>query len=270
MHWPIDERTGLLPVRADQPAPARSLPAGPDLPDLVPVMPEWPRGSKDPCAWLSSDLVTEPCTAWRRAAGEFDVTGLWPLLTGGWERPFQAGELAGPQDIPEAADVLRSGWAGTRLVRPDGTLLPQRAWPGLAPASGCPDGDTAVLPDPPGPVWAARLLLVPATRPADALAQLGWYGACNWSLTGADIAAVLRSWEDRFGAYVVRIGFAEFDLVVTRPPTDREQCLVLADEHYAFCPDNYAPQNLAEPVLFSREEYAEQLRGARVWHFWWD
>jgi hypothetical protein len=201
----------------------------------------------------------------------FDRTGLWPLVvTTHCERPFRVGELSGPADVPDAADVLLEGWRGTRLVRPDGTLLPQRPWPGLAASTGRADGDVAVLPDPPYRGWAHDLLLVPATRPADAIAQLGWHGACNWFLTGADIAAVLRSWEDRFGAYVVNIGFAEFDVVVTRPPVDREQCLVLADEHYAFCPDNYAPQDLVEPVLFSREEYAEQLRGARVWHFWWD
>ena len=43
----------------------------------------------------------------------------------------------------------------------------------------------------------------------------------------AGVAAVLRAWEDRFGAYVLRIDLAEFDLVVTLPPTDREQRLVV-------------------------------------------
>lgn len=270
MRRSIDERTGPVPVRADQLVPIGTPPRLPGLPSLVPVEASWAEGVGQPCAWLTDQALDEPFTMWRRIACEFDRTSLWPLVTGSWDRPFRSGELAGPMDVPEAADVLRSSWGGTRLVRADGTLLPQREWPGLAPATGSPDGDTALLPDPPGPVWTAHLLLVPATRPADALAQLGWHGAGNWSLTGADVAAVLRSWEERFGAYVVQIGFAEFELVVTRPPLDREQCLVLADEHYAFCPDNYAPQNLAEPVLFTREEYAEQLRGARVWHFWWD
>jgi hypothetical protein len=139
----------------------------------------------------------------------------------------------------------------------------------LAAASGVPDDGTALLPGPPGH-WPSDLLLVPATRPADSVDQLGWDGACNWFLSGADIAAVLRSWEDRFGAYIVSIGCAEFDLVVTRPPVSDEQCLLLADEHYCFCPDNFSPQTLAEPVLYSREKYAEMLRGARRWHFWWD
>jgi Domain of unknown function (DUF4253) len=113
-------------------------------------------------------------------------------------------------------------------------------------------------------------VLAPAARPADAVAQVGWSGACNWSLTGADVAAVLRSWEDRFGAYVVRIGFAALDVVVTRPPVTVEQCLGVADEHLAFCPDNFAPQDQADPVLYSQDEYAALLRGARTWHFRWD
>ena len=102
------------------------------------------------------------------------------------------------------------------------------------------------------------------------MAQLGWDGACNWSLTGGAISAVLRTWEDRFGAYLVSIGSAEFDLVVTRPPTGDDQCLLLADEHYAFCADNFSPQTSVEPESYTREEYAELLRGARAWHFWWD
>jgi hypothetical protein len=259
-----------IPVRAES-TDAITVPGDVvALRELSPVIAVPPTGDGTTVAWLTADPVGEVHRAWRRLAGSFDDTGLWPLVAvGGWGRPFRTGELTGPAPIPDAADVLRDGWAGTRRVLPDGTPLPQRPWPGLAPASGAAV-DHVELPDPPGHDGAGDLLLVPATRPADAVAHLGWLGACNWFLSGADISAVLRSWEDRFGAYLVRIGFAEFDVLVTRPPTTDEQCLVLADEHYAFCPDNFAPQHLAEPVLFSRAEYARLLRGSRVWHFWWD
>jgi hypothetical protein len=270
MTWLLDERSRPIPVRAERAGSLTSLPVGRTLPELVPVVPEPPYGDGEACAWLTAEPVAEPSLVWRRLARTFDGTGLWPLATTSWERPFRVGEVAGPGPVPDARTVFLSNWEGIRLVKPDGTRLPHPPWPGLAPPSGPPDGDVVLLPDRPDHGGAGHLLLVPATRPADAVAQLGWYGACNWSLTGADISAVLRTWEDRFGAYLVSIGFAEFDLVLTRPPVTDEQCLLLADEHYAFCPDNFSPQTFAEPVLFTREEYADQLRGARRWHFWWD
>lgn len=46
----------------------------------------------------------------------------------------------------------------------------------------------------------AHLALVPATRPADTLAVLGWRGTCNYHNDVVGLSAVLRSWEDRFGA----------------------------------------------------------------------
>jgi hypothetical protein len=266
----LDERARPIPVRADCPDPLTSSMQAPGLPELTHVIAERPYGDGAAVAWLTTAPVARSRHVWRALAREFDATGLWPLVVAGaWDRPFHTGEVTGPAPVPDVEDVLRACWAGTRLVLPDGTPLPQRPWPGLAPASGT-DGDQVVLADPPGHGGAGDLLLVPATRPADAVAQLGWFGACNWSLSGADIAAVLRSWEDRFGAYLVRIGFAEFDVLVTRPPVTDEQCLLLADEHYAFCPDNFSPQDLADPVLYSRDEYASLLRGSPVWHFWWD
>ena len=270
MTWLIDERPRLIAVRAERPGSPDSLPANLGLPDLVRVIPKPPYGSGDACAWLTAEPVVDPSAVCRRLRRCFDRSGLWPFLAPGWERPFRAGEVSGPAPVPEPITVFRANWEKIRLVSPDGTLLPHPPWPGLASPSGPPDPDRVLFPDVADGFGAADLLLVPATRPADSTAQLGWYGACNWSLTGADISAVLRTWEDRFGAYLVSIGFAEFTLVVTRPPTNDDQCLLLADEHYAFCPDNFYPQTLEPPHSYTREEYAERLRGARSWHFWWD
>jgi hypothetical protein len=268
MTWLLDERAQLIPVRAGHPGSPDTRPASLASTKLVPVTAEPPYGAGGTCAWLTADRGAESFTTWHRWARGFDESGLWPLLiTTHWQRPFG---LSGPSPVPEPTSVFLANWEGIRLVSKDGTPLPHPPWPGLAAPSGAPDGDMVLLPGFSDHRASADLLLVPATRPADAMAQLGWFGACNWSLTGADIAAVLRTWEDRFGAYLVSIGVAEFDLVVTRPPTTDEQCLLLADEHYAFCPDNFSPQIYAEPVSYTREEYAEQLRGARRWHFWWD
>lgn len=275
MTWLSEKSVRCVPVPVRAPHKGVLAPdsAG-SWPGFVPVTGTSPGGEDDGIvrAWLTAEPVPDPHRSWHGWAADFDRSGLWPLLVmQAWDRPFRSGELDEPAGSADAPDVLRSGWEGTRLVQQDGTLLPHPPWPGLAePADGSGDESAAMigLPDEGLP---RELLLVPAARPADALAQLGWRGACNWSLTGADIAGVLRSWEDRFGAYVVGIGFATLDLVVTRPPTTEEQCLLLADEHYAFCPDNFFPQNLPPaPTAITREEYAGALCDASVWHFWWD
>jgi hypothetical protein len=41
------------------------------------------------------------------------------------------------------------------------------------------------------------------------LPLIGWDGAANHWEDALVIAAVLRSWEDRFGARLLRVGFAE-------------------------------------------------------------
>ena len=56
--------------------------------------------------------------------------------------------------------------------------------------------------------------LVPAGRPADVPAAAGWFGMCNsWDDVVA-MSAVLRSWEDRFGAVLVLMGRATLELAV--------------------------------------------------------
>jgi hypothetical protein len=109
-----------------------------------------------------------------------------------------------------------------------------------------------------------RLGLVAVTRPADVLATVGWMGACNHYGDIGPLSAVLRSWEERFGAYLVGVGFATLTLAVQRPPVSREACLAVAAEHFAVCPDNIYQGT------GSIEEYSVQIQSQPVWQFWWD
>lgn len=175
----------------------------------------------------------QPATAtlWRRLRAEHGRSGLWPLLLGGLngqpERPWVVGEVdpesvdAVDADDPDGflatmwtdwvefderhPESLGEGEVGRDLVEvaPFG-----RAWPGLAPAgelqedpAGVADWYAGLLAD-----GTARLGLVAADRSADALAVIGWYGAGNYVQETARLAAVVRSWEDRFGARVVGVG----------------------------------------------------------------
>jgi hypothetical protein len=63
----------------------------------------------------------------------------------------------------------------------------------------------------------ARIGLVPAARPADVLALVGFNGTGNGYGTPELLSAVLRSWEDRFGAALIEVGFDHIRMLVQRP-----------------------------------------------------
>ncbi len=101
--------------------------------------------------------------------------------------------------------------------------------------------------------------VVRVTRPADVPAAIGWAGA------GPDpvgISAVLRSWEERFGALLVGITADELRLAVAAPPRTHHECLALAAEHVALCREILATDTL--------RGYARCLRDARGWRLRWE
>jgi hypothetical protein len=245
-----------------------------------------------PAYWLSE----QPATAalWRRLRAEHDRSGLWPVLlaslNGQPERPWIVGEIdpesvdaIDADDPEEFLATLWTDWVefderhpelfGEGEVERDlHEVAPfGRAWPGLAPAGELLE-DPAVVAD-----WYAgqlvdgtvRLGLVAADRSADALAVIGWHGPGNYVQETARLAAVVRSWEDRFGARVVGIGFDTLHLSIAAPPVTPEHALQVAAEHFAFSTDTI----LADLIGFKPHPlaaYAKQLRNERSWSFWWD
>lgn len=113
---------------------------------------------------------------------------------------------------------------------------------------------------------AARIGLVRAARPADVPAVLGWVppvGAREIGSEAQDIirlVAVLRSWEDRFGAILLQLGpTGVLRVLAERPPATIEAATALAAEHCAFCD---APDSV--------QEIAAALIATPIWAFWWD
>lgn len=62
-----------------------------------------------------------------------------------------------------------------------------------------------------------------------------------------ELAAVVRSWKDRFGAVVV--GFADLYVSVASPPATLQEALHVATEHFAFCPDNITVAAYVERIV---------------------
>jgi hypothetical protein len=247
-----------------------------DLPPGRLVVPYELDAGARPAYWLSDEPGGGDL--WARLRQAHAQSGLWPVLATSLDSnpkvPWTAGQVS-PQPVPgidgqHAGEVLEAFWdewaedgSDLRELKPFG-----RAWPGLAHASDRgqdPDGfaDQFVRDNEDG---TSRIMLVPAARGADVVTSLGWQGPLNLSEDMAALSAVLRSWEDRFGARLVELGFDTLALSVAAPPATAEHAQHVAAEHFAFCPDNVV-QGLAATI---REYAASMVREKAVWSFWWD
>lgn len=242
-----------------------------------------PQGGATAMYWLSDRPVQG--AVWAALRAEHHRSGLWPVLLTGLEqepaRPWEAGQVtvdSRPREAAEAERLLAEWWS--EYTEPDeddehdddedenqlDTEPFGRTWPGLGPALPLrADPDTVADAVARSSLDAGqRLGLVRVERSADCVAALGWAGPTNYIDDPGEVAAVLRSWEDRYGVRVVHVGFDTLDLSVAAPPETAEQSLRVAAEHHALCPDNVWQE------YDTLKEYAERLVGAPRWSFWWD
>jgi hypothetical protein len=138
-----------------------------------------------------------------------------------------------------------------------------RDWPGLAPA-GPRSLSSEALAAAVSSLPPARVGVVATSRLADLAGLIGWNRDVIDHFSPPELSAVLRSWEDRFGATLFRMGGATLDLLVERPPADYGLAVRVAAEHYALCPD------IIDQGAGTVAAYAHQLVGAPLWNFWWD
>jgi transposase len=227
------------------------LPPGRRAPDHVPSY------------WISDDPLEAAGDAAATIARAFAETGLWPLLWPWDEDPVAYLDQPVEPDRVDAVDVeaeLRREW--DRLAaNPAGLVEPVGPrFPGLAPGSPV---DTAPARDPfqlAGLLGvAARLMIVPCNRPADCIALIGGLAV---EVDAAEISAVIRSWEERFGAVLVAVEPSYASLAITAPPRVPEQALAAAAEQLAFC-----PPEMVEPGTL--EQLGSSLIGASVWPVAW-
>jgi len=226
--------------------------------------------AKTPLLWVSNERLSDIAKRAEALARDFARTGLWPLAldTLGEDRPWFTKELMydKPTD-PRAVNVeefLAHSWSQSMPIGDDEDEAEWRApfgreFPGLAKGSKSKTEEVSYD----DLEFKGRLGLVPALRPADVLAAIGWSGPANYDFDMGQVAAVLASWEDRFGAYVVGIGFDTLTLFVNRPPS-RDEAAQVAAEHFAICPDN------VHQGSGSIEALAESIAGESSWMFWWD
>ena len=236
-------------------------------------------------AWVTEQPMAEAGRAWLALSKVHPETGLAPVLLVGlpWtdfqgrRRPadfcfHEPADLALADQLP-AREVLADGWPEDEdedwLAVTAADRAPfGRQFPGLAPASGTrlapAEMEQAI-----GSLPPAYLGVVAAQRPADVPALVGWrvFGSDGYGLEARSlqVAVVLRSWEERFGARLLRIGSdAILQVLVERPPRSLDAAQQIAAEHWAFA-DECAGLGLRDVPSI-----AEHLVNAPVWTFWWD
>jgi hypothetical protein len=257
----------------------------------------------DDIAWATVDPVPQSGRVWAALSELHPQTGLVPFLLGSrlridslfpsdrrglpsdGLRPWDNGEFDRPED-PRGADgvdvaaLLADRWRDwvSWPEEDDAEAVEWRwpftlEWPGLAPPQYAPltpaERDHAldeVLPrirDANRETLEARVGVVAADRAADLLAVIGWGGLGDRGESVLPLTAVLRSWEDRFGARLIDVGYAGLRLFVERPPRTLEAAQRIAAEQVV----------LADDCIGGAREIpniAARLVNAPIWTFWWD
>lgn len=116
----------------------------------------------------------------------------------------------------------------------------------------------------------ARIGLVPASRPADVLALAGYNATVN--RYGAEpelLPAALRSWEDRFGAVLMEVGYDHIRLLARRPPRTLPDAQAVAAELWAFC-DEFWPIDRPGTAIHKVKTIATSILDIPIWSLWLD
>jgi hypothetical protein len=229
-------------------------------------------GLGDPVVWVTTQPVPDAGMVWSALSDAQESTGLVPFLL-----PDLVADFGEPADVAgldhmDAAELLEERWDGEMPSdyedreggEPWTTMRApfSRTFPGLAPAEdqhlsqGQREQALSGLPP-------AHIGLVAARKSADVLALIGYQGSDQFD-NALPIATVVRSWEDRFWAKLLRVDDAEIQLLAERPPHTVETAQRLAAEIFAFC-DEYGGQGLHDIAGITAA-----LMSSPIWTFWWD
>jgi hypothetical protein len=253
-------------------------------------------------AWATENPVPDSGRVWAALSELYPDTGLVPVQLDGLRmdtfvpgarqgmpdealRPWDNGEFTDPED-PRGADgmdvdaVLRELWLDSVPFPSDddAEAVLARApfgleFPGLAARESTPltvaerqfalDVALPRIRVARGATAISRIGLVAADRPADVLPIVGWAALASRGESVLSLVAVLRSWEDRFGAQLIDVGFADLRLLVERPPRTMAAAERVAAEHFALADESTG--NVGHIGLL-----AASLVDAPIWTLWWD
>jgi uncharacterized protein DUF4253 len=83
------------------------------------------------------------------------------------------------------------------------------------------------------------------------------------------LSAALRSWEDRFGAVLVEVGFAHIRLLAERPPRTLSDTQAVAAELWSFCAE-FWPIDKPRTAVNDVGSIARRILDIPIWSLWLD
>jgi hypothetical protein len=107
------------------------------------------------------------------------------------------------------------------------------------------------------------IALAPTERCWDAPAFVS-FGGWNECPEPAEHVAMMKYWNQNYGAEIVGITDAVIEARALRPPRDRQAAMKLARQQYTYCPDIVDQGTETISIL------AATLLNHTQWYFWWD
>lgn len=213
--------------------------------------------------------------AWRALRELHPETGLWPFLTdpnanGPAVRGYFGEDRTPAAEEPETAEAaqLFERWHKEFFGTDEDDQFYDEAE--IAEIEATHRCGPLSLPAEPrqGDCWAAEteeLVLCPAAAGGAEIPRLiGWSGAANYAVDGAQHEVVLTHWYRRFGAELLTLGSDVVELSVPHPPTDPADIARTAEEQTHYCTD------IVDQGVGSTTALAEGQVYSHTWFFWWD
>lgn len=230
------------------------------LTDVVRLPPGRPVSAQ---MWVSDEVVLDWGEAWLRLVEAFPSSGLWPVIV---SEPIDVTDSFTPDEIYPSPKVpaLLLAERYSSLVSELGSdaeafmaPLPLE-FPGLAPST--PDCDAPVEEMPARRFVGGHMGLVAARRPAEIPLRLGW-APYNSELNPVELSAILRSWEDRTGTYLLEMAPNLLGTWTNRLPTATDDFHRWVGELVAFCPSQFFDAGSVGDLL----PYMRDPLGACLW-----
>jgi len=217
----------------------------------------------------------EALAAWERIRAEGKG---WPVIVGGDEGldaicdqfSIDTPSLLNPGATDLPVQAVEQIIATSRTIAMPDDLFKLAGEDGTHPASGPwperPDRvEMTVATDLMNgrPFARVHIVTLPTRTSWEVPAYLRW-GGWNACPAAEVQCAVLRRWQERYGAELVGIDRDTINLRVARRPRDRAEALALARECYAYC------QDTVDQGVGTIEALAATLMASDWWFFWWD
>lgn len=198
---------------------------------------------------------------WRRLARVCRGNGFWPVILGeaqNIERLAEAAEFVEDDSPAQTLAHAATGDAEAAEAEPDVGEWPdedeiERNTTPLAVA----DVST-------GETYDEVVIAIIEAEHSWQVPAFLQYGNWNDCPEPALHVARHRDWHERFGSDICSVTADTIECVVTRPPTNRDDAMELAQEQYVYCYD------IVEQGTQTLRNLAAVLVGSPLWFFWWD